>query len=63
MRCRSGKARWKTKTDKTYVVGPVKFDENHTAKLPMVEMQWQNNKQFIVWPKAQATGHFMFPAP
>jgi len=52
------------KTDKTYVVGPVKFDENHTAKLPMVEMQWQNNnKQFIVWPKAQATGHFMFPAP
>jgi len=51
------------KTDKTYVVGPVKFDENHTAKLPMVEMQWQNNKQSIVWPKAQATGHFLFPAP
>jgi hypothetical protein len=41
----------------------VKFDENHTAKLPMVEMQWQNNKQSIVWPKAQATGHFLFPAP
>ncbi len=51
------------KTDKTYVVGPVKFDENHTAKLPMVEMQWQNNKQVIVWPKAQATGTFLFPAP
>jgi branched-chain amino acid transport system substrate-binding protein len=50
-------------TDKTYVVGPVKFDENHTAKLPMVEMQWQNNKQVIVWPKAQATGTFLFPAP
>ena len=51
------------KTDKTYVVGPVKFDENHTAKLPMVEMQWQNNKQVIVWPKADATGNFLFPAP
>ena len=51
------------KTDKTYVVGPVKFDENHTAKLPMVEMQWQNNKQVIVWPKAEATGNFLFPAP
>ena len=51
------------KTDKTYVVGPVKFDENHTAKLPMVEMQWQNNKQVIVWPKAQATASFLFPVP
>ena len=51
------------KTDKTYVVGPVKFDENHTAKLPMVEMQWQNNKQVIVWSKAQATASFLFPVP
>ena len=51
------------KTDKTYVVGPVKFDESHTAKLPMVEMQWQNGKQVIVWPKAQATGTFLFPVP
>lgn len=50
-------------TNKTYVVGPIKFDENHTAKLPMVEMQWQNNKQTIVWPKAQAAAIFEFPAP
>lgn len=51
------------KTDKTYVVGPIKFDANHTAKLPMVEMQWQGGKQVIVWPKAQATAKFLFPAP
>ena len=51
------------KTNKTYVVGPVKFDANHTAKLPMVEMQWQGGKQLIVWPKAQATAKFMFLAP
>lgn len=51
------------KTSKTYVVGPIKFDENHTAKLPMVEMQWQGGKQVIVWPKAQATAKFLFPVP
>ncbi len=51
------------KTDKTYVVGPVKFDENHTSKLPIVEMQWQGGKQVIVWPKAQATAPIKFPVP
>lgn len=51
------------KTNKMYVVGPVKFDKDHTAKLPMVEMQWQNGKQVIVWPKSQATAKFLFPAP
>ena len=51
------------KTDKTYVVGPIKFDENHTAKLPVVSLQWQNGKTVIVWPKAQKTGDFLFPLP
>lgn len=51
------------KTDKTYVVGPIKFDESHTAKLPMVAMQWQGGKQVIVWPKPQKTADFLFPAP
>ena len=51
------------KTDKSYVVGPVKFDENHTAKLPIVSMQWQGGKTAIVWPKAAQTGNFMFPLP
>jgi branched-chain amino acid transport system substrate-binding protein len=51
------------KTDKTYVVGPVKFDENHTAKLPIVSLQWQGGKTVIVWPKASKTGDFLFPLP
>ena len=51
------------KTDKTYVVGPIKFDENHTAKLPIVALQWQNGKTVIVWPKAAKTGDFLFPLP
>jgi len=51
------------KTDKTYVVGPVKFAPDHTSKLPMVELQWQGGKTVIVWPKAQATGQLLFPMP
>jgi branched-chain amino acid transport system substrate-binding protein len=51
------------KTDKTYVVGPVKFDADHTAKLPIVSLQWQSGKTVIVWPKASETGKFLFPMP
>ena len=51
------------KTDKTYVVGPVKFDEHHTAKLPIVALQWQGGKSVIIWPKAAKTGDFLFPLP
>jgi branched-chain amino acid transport system substrate-binding protein len=51
------------KTDKTYVVGPVKFDENHTAKLPIVALQWQGGKTVIIWPKSAKTGDFLFPLP
>ena len=51
------------KTDKTYVVGPVKFDANHTSKLPIVELQWQGGNTVIVWPKASATGKLLFPMP
>jgi branched-chain amino acid transport system substrate-binding protein len=50
-------------TDKTYVVGPIKFDENHTARLPIVSEQWQGGKAVIVWPKASKTGEFLFPLP
>jgi branched-chain amino acid transport system substrate-binding protein len=50
-------------TNKTYVVGPIKFDENHTAKLPIVSLQWQGGKTVIVWPKSAATGRLMFPVP
>ncbi len=51
------------KTDKTYVVGPVKFDENHTAKLPVVSLQWQGGKTVVVWPKSAKTGDLLFPVP
>jgi branched-chain amino acid transport system substrate-binding protein len=51
------------KTDKTYVVGPIKFAENHTATLPIVSLQWQGGKTVIVWPKAAKTGDFLFPVP
>ena len=50
-------------TDKTYVVGPIKFDENHTSKLPIVSLQWQGGKTVIIWPKASSTGTLLFPMP
>jgi branched-chain amino acid transport system substrate-binding protein len=51
------------KTDKTYVVGPIKFADNHTAKLPIVALQWQSGKTVIVWPEQAKTGGFLFPLP
>jgi branched-chain amino acid transport system substrate-binding protein len=51
------------KTDKIYVAGPIKFDENHTAKLPIAVDQWQSGKAVVVWPKDRATGKLLFPMP
>ena len=51
------------RTDKTYVVGPVKFDDKHTSKLPIAELQWQGGETKVVWPADRATGKLMFPAP
>jgi branched-chain amino acid transport system substrate-binding protein len=51
------------KTDKTYVVGPIKFSAEHTAALPIVSLQWQGGKTVIVWPKERKTGDFLFPMP
>jgi branched-chain amino acid transport system substrate-binding protein len=51
------------KTDKTYVAGPIKFDTDHTSKLPIVAMQWQGGKPVIVWPKSAKTGELLFPVP
>ena len=50
-------------TDLETVVGPIKFDADHTAKLPIVELQWQGGETKIVWPTDQATGEFLFPVP
>ncbi len=51
------------KTDKMTVVGPIRFDDTHTSKLPMVSVQWQAGKTAVIWPEAMATGKILFPAP
>jgi branched-chain amino acid transport system substrate-binding protein len=51
------------KIDKTYVVGPIKFDENHTSKLPIAEDQWRSGNTAVVWPSERATGKLIFPLP
>lgn len=53
-------------TNKTYVVGPVHFDANHTSKLPLVEDQWQNGQSKVVFssfPNIKPDGRFLFPIP
>jgi branched-chain amino acid transport system substrate-binding protein len=51
------------KTDKTYVVGPVKFEADHTSRLPITLMQWQGGKAKVVWPKDRANAKLIFPLP
>ncbi|WP_206047107.1 amino acid ABC transporter substrate-binding protein [Noviherbaspirillum denitrificans] len=51
------------KTDKTYVVGPVKFDADHTSRIPITVMQWQGGKSRVVWPKDRANAKLLFPLP
>lgn len=51
------------KTDKSYVVGPVKFDAEHASRIPITLMQWQSGKVVVVWPKDRANGKLLFPLP
>lgn len=51
------------RTDKTYVVGPIKFDTAHTAKLAIAEQQWQSGTAKVVWPKASANAALLSPVP
>jgi branched-chain amino acid transport system substrate-binding protein len=51
------------KTNKTYVVGHIKFNAQHTSTLPMVEEQWQNGKNVIIAPANRATAKVIFPLP
>jgi branched-chain amino acid transport system substrate-binding protein len=51
------------KTDKTYVAGAIKFGDDHTSTLPMVEEQWQDGKSVVVAPKDRATAQIVFPLP
>lgn len=50
-------------TDKTYAVGPISFDDEHAARIAVVQSQWQDGVPVIVWPLEQATGEFLFPVP
>lgn len=49
------------KTNKSYVVGPVKFDADNASRIPITMMQWQSGKAVVVWPKDRANGKLMFP--
>jgi branched-chain amino acid transport system substrate-binding protein len=51
------------KTNKSYVIGPVKFDASNTSAIPITVMQWQNGKAVVVWPKDRANGKLLFPLP
>lgn len=51
------------RTDKAYVVGPVKFDAANTSRIPITVMQWQGGRSVVVWPKDRATGKLLFPLP
>ncbi len=54
------------KTDKTFVVGPVKFTEGkgkRAAALPVFMLQWQNGELEIVHPRKWATAKFLYPLP
>ncbi len=51
------------KTDANLVVGNVKFDSQHFAKLPIVAVQWQHGRTVVVSPAKVATGKLLFPMP
>ncbi len=51
------------KTNKSYVIGPVKFDAGNTSAIPITVMQWQGGKSVVVWPKERANGKLIFPLP
>lgn len=53
-------------TNKTYVVGPIKFDADHTAKLPIVMDQWQGGDSKVVASSIASitpNGTLQFPLP
>lgn len=50
-------------TNGMYVVGPVKFDSQHIAVLPLVETQWQASGSQVVWPVNRSTAKIIFPVP
>ncbi|HUZ25848.1 MAG TPA: amino acid ABC transporter substrate-binding protein [Streptosporangiaceae bacterium] len=51
------------KTNTMTVVGHIQFGPEHTSTLPMVEEQWQNGKNVVIWPQNRATAKVLFPLP
>lgn len=49
------------RTNKSYVIGPVKFDAGNASAIPITVMQWQGGKSVVVWPKDRANGKLIFP--
>ncbi len=51
------------RTNLVTVAGRIRFAPDHTAKLPIVELQWQNCRvrceTRIVWPRDRATGKLL----
>ncbi|MBW1805637.1 MAG: ABC transporter substrate-binding protein, partial [Deltaproteobacteria bacterium] len=55
-----------SKTDKTYLIGPVKYTEGkgaHAAALKTFMLQWQDGDTQIVYPSKWATGKMIYPIP
>jgi branched-chain amino acid transport system substrate-binding protein len=55
-----------SQTDKTYVVGPIKFAANHTSILPVVMDQWQGKETKVVFslhPNIKPNGKLIYPLP
>jgi branched-chain amino acid transport system substrate-binding protein len=53
-------------TDKTFVVGPVKFKQGkdgNVSVLPTFMMQWQDGETRIVYPPQLANADFLYPLP
>jgi branched-chain amino acid transport system substrate-binding protein len=55
-----------SKTDKTYLIGPVKYTEgkgSHAARLKAFMLQWQDGDTQIVYPPDKATAKMIYPLP
>ena len=50
-------------TDKSYVVGPVKFAADHTSPIPLTMAQWQSGGARVVWPSDRANGQLIVGLP
>ena len=50
-------------TDKSYVVGPVKFAADHTAPIALTMTQWQGGRACVVWPQNRVNAQLIVGLP